>query len=198
MKRFYRGFGRLLALLNLLMIVITVQQVLARYLFQSSSVAMQEMEWHLFGTVFLLAGALTLRAEEHVRVDIFYQRLPPGWRSWVDVLGVILFLTPMMLALIYYGWMDMQMARSYATDLSDYRPLLWLAPADEWQGSRLFALEGWFVELLLKGEASANPGGLPARWIIKAMLPLASILVLVEGWFLLGRALRSKLHKEAS
>ncbi len=195
MQRLYQYLGRFLALLNLLMIVITVEQVLARYLFQESSIALQELEWHLFGTVFLLSGALTLRAGEHVRVDIFYNRLPDSYRAWIDILGVLVFLLPMAGVLMYFGWLDVQMARSYQTDLNGFRPLLWLAPESSWQDSWLFEFESILVDLVLRGEASANPGGLPARWLIKAMLPLAALLLALEGLLLMGRSvtlLRSK------
>ena len=41
--------------------------------FQQGSVALQELEWHLFALIFLLGAAYTLKHDEHVRVDILYQ-----------------------------------------------------------------------------------------------------------------------------
>ena len=50
--------------------------VLLRYLFHTGSVAMQELEWHLMAPVSLLCIAYAIKHEGHVRVDIFYGRLP--------------------------------------------------------------------------------------------------------------------------
>ena len=43
------------------MIAIVFTDVIACYCFDSGSIAMQEMEWHLFAAVFLLGAAYTMR-----------------------------------------------------------------------------------------------------------------------------------------
>ncbi len=60
-----------------------------RYLFHSGSVALQELEWHLFALVFMLGAAYTLKHDGHVRVDIFYQSrwMNDVRRAWVNLLG---------------------------------------------------------------------------------------------------------------
>lgn len=66
--------------------------VVARYLFDTGSVMAQEALLYLFGTMFMLMLADTLRADGHVRVDTFYQRFSPRRRRWVDAIGMVLFL----------------------------------------------------------------------------------------------------------
>jgi len=39
-----------------------------------------------------------------------------------------------------------------------------------------FALNSWYM-----GEGSANPGGLPARYIIKSVIPIAFVLLTLQG-----------------
>lgn len=86
--------GRAVSWLTSLLVLVVCYDVLTRYLLQSSSVAVQEMEWHLFALIFLLGAAYTLKHDRHVRVDVFYTRFSPRTRAWVDLLGSLLFLIP--------------------------------------------------------------------------------------------------------
>ena len=65
--------GRGVAWLVPAMVLLVGYDVAMRYLFQSGSVALQELEWHLFGLIFLLGAAYTLKHDDHVRVDVIYQ-----------------------------------------------------------------------------------------------------------------------------
>ncbi|MFQ5469873.1 MAG: TRAP transporter small permease subunit [Gammaproteobacteria bacterium] len=73
-----------------------------RYLFQSGSVALQELEWHLFSLIFLLGAAYTLKHDEHVRVDVIYQGrlMNDKRRAWVNLVGGLFFLLPFCLLII--------------------------------------------------------------------------------------------------
>ncbi|RJX35121.1 MAG: TRAP transporter small permease subunit [Desulfurivibrio sp.] len=86
--------GRGVAWLTVLVVLVVFINVLMRYLLHSSFVFMQELEWHLFAMIFLLGGGYTLLKDGHVRVDIFYQRLSPRGRAWLNLAGVLLFLLP--------------------------------------------------------------------------------------------------------
>ena len=90
----------------LLMVLIIGYDVFMRYFFQIGSVALQELEWHLFAVIFLLGSSYTLKHEGHVRVDIFYQskRLSDSKRAWIDLLGTLLFLFPFCLLIIISSW----------------------------------------------------------------------------------------------
>jgi TRAP-type mannitol/chloroaromatic compound transport system permease small subunit len=65
-----------------------------RYLFKTSFVFVQEMEWHLFAFIFLMGAGYTLLKDGHVRVDIIYQRLSPKACAWINIIGIIFFLFP--------------------------------------------------------------------------------------------------------
>ncbi len=96
--------GRWLGWLVLVLTLIVVYDVSMRYLFREGSVALQELEWHLFALIFLLGAAYTFKHDGHVRVDIFYQRLDGRGRLWVDTLGDLLFLLPLCLVIIQSSW----------------------------------------------------------------------------------------------
>jgi TRAP-type mannitol/chloroaromatic compound transport system permease small subunit len=55
------------------------------------------------GAAFLLALAYTLKHDEHVRVDIFYQRFGPVQKAWVNAIGIIVFALPFTAFLLFSG-----------------------------------------------------------------------------------------------
>ncbi|MDF1535849.1 MAG: TRAP transporter small permease subunit [bacterium] len=86
--------GRVVAWATALVVVVVFVDVVMRYLFNTSYVFTQEMEWHLFAFIFLMGAGATLLKDGHVRVDIFYQRFGHRGRAWINLIGVILFLIP--------------------------------------------------------------------------------------------------------
>ncbi len=78
--------------------------VVLRYVFNNSSIALQEMEWHLFSTLFLLGIAYTLQHDAHVRVDIFYAKFKPKKQALINLIGLVIFVLPISLLTSYYGF----------------------------------------------------------------------------------------------
>ena len=127
------------------MLLLTFEQVVARYFFSASSTAFQELEWHLFGIVFLLSSAYALKNDTHVRVDIFYSKFSDKTKCLVNTLYLACFLIPATTLIIYHGYQ--------------------------------YTLEAYSI-----GEVSPNPGGLGARWVIKALIPLSFILLALQAF----------------
>ncbi|MCK5877148.1 MAG: TRAP transporter small permease subunit [Candidatus Marithrix sp.] len=98
--------GRLTAWLVILIVLIIVYQATMVALFSIGSVALQELQWHLFAMIFLFGAAYTLKYDEHVRVDIIYRShwLTDRNRAWIDLLGGIFFLIPFCLLIIVTSW----------------------------------------------------------------------------------------------
>ena len=69
-----------------------------------SSNSMLELQWYFFSAVFLLCAGYTLLRNEHVRIDIILGRFSARTQTWIDVLGTIFFLIPMVLLFIYMSW----------------------------------------------------------------------------------------------
>ena len=146
--------GSLTSWLTALLVLVVSYDVMVRYVFGESSVGLQELEWHLFALIFLVAAAYTLKMDDHVRVDVFYTKFSPKKQALVNFLGAILFLIPFCL-LVIYSSQD-------------------------------------FVSLSFRiGETSPDAGGLPARYILKAFIPISFFLLLLQG---LALALKSFLQ----
>lgn len=96
--------GRVVSWVCILLVLVTVTDVTMRYGFARGSVAMQEMEWHLFSLIFLLGAGYTLKHNAHVRVDIFYNRLSERKRACIDLLGGFLLLIPFVMATLYTSY----------------------------------------------------------------------------------------------
>ncbi|MFZ1748742.1 MAG: TRAP transporter small permease subunit [Saprospiraceae bacterium] len=86
--------GEKSALLNLVLIGLICFDVLQRYIFNQTFNWAIELEWHIFGLIFLLGSAYTLQEDKHVRVDLFYQDFAPKTKAWIDLLGSLLLLIP--------------------------------------------------------------------------------------------------------
>lgn len=136
--------GKIAALLFILLLFNVFYDVIMRYLFNDVSIGMQELEWHLYATIFLLGVPYALFKEGHVRVDIIYEGLSPKRQALIDLFGTLILLLPFTILVAKYG-ID-------------------------------FALESWEL-----GERSGDPGGLPYRWLIKAVIPFAFIAITISG-----------------
>jgi TRAP-type mannitol/chloroaromatic compound transport system permease small subunit len=96
--------GRGVAWVTLGLVLVVFTDVVMRYLFNTSYVFTQELEWHLFGFIFLIGAGYTLLHDGHVRVDIIYQRLGLKGQAWINLCGVILFLIPGCIMVITTSW----------------------------------------------------------------------------------------------
>src|SRR6185436_12512371 len=95
--------GQWLKWLVLFSSLISAFNALMRYTIHYSSNAWLEIQWYMFGAMFLLAAGYALKYEEHVRVDVFFSKLNPRQQAWVDVFGGIFFLMPMA---VLIAWMS--------------------------------------------------------------------------------------------
>ena len=74
---------------------------LGRKLFSTSAPVIYDLQWHFFAAVVLLMAAYTLQRDEHVRVDIFAQRLGERGMAWLDLVGIVLVLLPICMLMVW-------------------------------------------------------------------------------------------------
>jgi TRAP-type mannitol/chloroaromatic compound transport system permease small subunit len=102
--RVNEALGRGIAWLTLAMVLITFVVVVLRYVFSVGFVWMQESYVWLHGVVFMAGAGYTLLHEGHVRVDIFYRHKGPRYKAWVDLLGVLALLMPVVILIWVVAW----------------------------------------------------------------------------------------------
>jgi TRAP-type mannitol/chloroaromatic compound transport system permease small subunit len=143
-NRFSDLLGKIAGVLLVILLLNVFYDVVMRYVFNDVSIGMQELEWHLYATIFLLGVSYALRHDGHVRVDLIYERLDAKKQGWIDLIGSLIFLLPFTILVFYYGLG--------------------------------FVAESWDMS-----EQSGDPGGLPFRWAIKSMIPIAFISMAISG-----------------
>lgn len=143
-NRFNDLIGQTISWMALVLVLLIVVDVFLRYVFQFSSPAVFELEWHLFAALFLLGAGWTFKNDQHVRVDLFYQKFSEKGKAVVNLFGTLILLLPFCVV----GFIE----------------------------SFDFALNSFKI-----GETSPDPGGLPARYIIKSCIPVSFLLLGLQG-----------------
>ncbi len=93
-NKFADIIGTITAVAMVLMILNVFYDVITRYFFNTGSIAMQEMEWHLFSVIILLGISYTLKEDGHVRVDLVYDRLSSRKKAMINMVGSVAFILP--------------------------------------------------------------------------------------------------------
>ena len=140
LRKIINSVGHLCSLLMLLMVLNVFYDVIMRYFFNDVSIGMQELEWHLFGAMFMFGIGYTFKEDGHVRVDVFYDKMSIRSQAFVNIFGAIVFALPITLLILYFS--------------IDYT-----------------------YQAFEMGEGSADPGGLPYRWIIRSVIPISSVFL---------------------
>jgi len=96
--------GKAVTWLTLVVVFVSAGNATVRKVFHTSSNAWLELQWYLFGAIFLLAAGYTLLKNEHVRVDILAQKLSQRTQIWIEVFGVIFFLLPACVLIMWLSW----------------------------------------------------------------------------------------------
>ena len=143
--------GKVVSWLCLILVILMCYDVTMRYLFNQTSIAFFELEWHLFSLIFLLGAAYTFKHDKHVRVDVFYSKFSPRKKAWVNLIGTLVFLIPFCYIIL--------------------------------KTSLQFANNSFQIK-----ESSPDPGGLPARYLIKYAISLGFLLLMLQA---IAQALRS-------
>ncbi|NPA88260.1 TRAP transporter small permease subunit [Caminibacter pacificus] len=115
------NFFMIISVIALISLTLLVSyDVIARKLFHGGSIALQELEWHLFDIVFLFAIAYTLSKDKHVRVDIFYDKFPFKLKKTINLITILFFVIPLSVLIIVEAIPFVQM--SYAQHESSGDP----------------------------------------------------------------------------
>ena len=88
----------------LIVVLVSTGNAIMRYAFNYSSNALLEIQWYLFGLIFLLCSGYTLLRNEHVRIDLLSAKLSKRGQTWIDILGILFFLMPMAIAILVLSW----------------------------------------------------------------------------------------------
>lgn len=84
-------------------VLVSATNAIIRKAFDISSNAWLELQWLLFGAVFMLAAAYALQRNAHVRIDVVSSRLSKRAREWIDLVCHLAMLLPFSALMIWLG-----------------------------------------------------------------------------------------------
>ncbi len=98
-----RFIGHHVRWLILAAVIVSAANAVIRKTFDTSSNAWLELQWYLFGAVFMLAAADVLRNNAHVRIDALSSHWSQRTRDWINLFGHIFFLLPLCVLMTWLG-----------------------------------------------------------------------------------------------
>ncbi len=96
-------FGEIASALWTVLVLVIVAQVVARYVFGVGSIAMEELQWHLYAIGFMLGLSFTEMRERNVRIDVLAESWRPRTRLWVELFGITCLLLPFSSVIVFYA-----------------------------------------------------------------------------------------------
>lgn len=111
--------GKSGALILPLLVLTILVNVILRYVFDIGLIELEELQWHLNATVVMCCLAFALQADEHVRVDLLYNRLTSSGRDWVNLLGLVLLFLPFTGLVTWHAWK----LAAYSWELKEGSPM---------------------------------------------------------------------------
>lgn len=95
--------GQSISWIWLLLLITIVCNVVLRYVFGEGRIELEEIQWHLYSTGFLLGIGYTFQVDGHVRVDVVHERLGPRWQAWLELYGILLCVLPFVALILIYS-----------------------------------------------------------------------------------------------
>jgi len=129
---------------GLVLVAMVLVNVVLRYGFGTGSIAMQDLAAYAFAVFLITSLPVCLARGGHVRVEVFSERMGPGYLRAADAVALVVFLIPVFGLIVWAGWADL--------------------------------VYSWRVR-----EGSMTPGGLGGLYIVKTVLPVAAVLMIVQG-----------------
>lgn len=146
-----RWIGKVAAWAIVLAILVSALNALSRHLLGMTSNAWLELQWYLFGAVFMLCAAWTMQDNAHVRIDVLSSRFSNTTREIVDMFGHLFFLFPFVALMLWlsapFFWKAMM---SGEMSPNDGGLLLWPAKGLVFIGFAQLALQ-WLSEVIKGG-----------------------------------------------
>lgn len=103
LDRIIRAVGSGISWIWLVLIGVIMLNVTMRYAFGEGRIEFEEIQWHLYSIGFLIGLAYCLEADDHVRVDVVYERLSLKAKAWFELLGILLFLIPFIVLVVVFA-----------------------------------------------------------------------------------------------
>ena len=103
LERLVIFLGKIGSWMALPLIFIIIFDIITRRFFVLGSTKLQEMEWHLHTSLFLLVLGYAYLKDAHVRIEVIREQFSTMIKAILETLGICLFLIPYTILVIYFG-----------------------------------------------------------------------------------------------
>lgn len=101
--RFIRWIGEKVSWIWLVLLSVVIINVASRHILGQGRVELEEIQWHLYSTGFLIGMSYCFEKDDHVRVDIVHENLGLRTQAWIELFGLLVFLLPFIVWVFYYA-----------------------------------------------------------------------------------------------
>ena len=137
-------FGKAVSWLFLALTASVVIDLSMRYFVGRSTDWAFDINYMIYGTQFMLAGAYTLKYNAHVRVDVLYMKFSPRGQAIIEVIFYVCIFFPLCGFMLFSCWKDFVQA-CYSREISIVSS--WHPPVYHFKG----AMPLGYALLLLQG-----------------------------------------------
>ncbi|MBL4603053.1 MAG: TRAP transporter small permease subunit [Emcibacteraceae bacterium] len=95
--------GKITSWATLTLVIVQFAIVMMNYLYSEGMIAVQESLTYMHSLVFLGAAGYTLLHNGHVRVDIFYTNMTERGKAYVNLIGSVIILFPVLICIGVYA-----------------------------------------------------------------------------------------------
>lgn len=119
--------GKLAAFIAIPNILALTYEVVARYVFEAPTIWSFEVTYFLYAAHFMLGAAYALKDRAHIRIEVFYSRMPKRTQAIINTVGYLLFFFPVMITLLIGGFELVKEAvvMNERSGVSAWQPIMW-------------------------------------------------------------------------
>ena len=88
----------------LVLVAFVCGSVVLRYVFGISSLAFDELQWHIYAASWLLGFSYAAVERTHVRNDILFNKLSEIWQKRIDLFAHAVLVLPFCVIVLYHSW----------------------------------------------------------------------------------------------
>ena len=124
--------GRFVSYVVYALLIVVLYEVVSRKIFNKPTIWAFELSYMLYGTMFILGFAYTLKHNMHVGIDVISGRLSPKKQSVLEILSYLVFFFPFMYLAIkssysffYQSWEMREISQSqWAPPIYPFKALI--------------------------------------------------------------------------
>ena len=103
-EQIIRSIGNSASWACLVLVGFVCASVILRYLFGVSSLAFDELQWHIYSACWLLGFSYATVDRTHVRNDILFNKFSEIWQKRIDLFAHLFLAVPFALIVLYHSW----------------------------------------------------------------------------------------------